>query len=285
MTRTRKTVLPYESDHGRWVLVRREPPVELLPYAVSYTGYLEQERHFARHLEPASTRIPLIISLGSPFRISSHRGHETEIGSFAAGLFDGPVLVGSDGPQYTLQVGLTPLGARRIFEAPMDQLTNRIVGLDDLLGDRIPLLAEQLAEAPTWDERFTLLDTFLIDRIDRSAEPPPAVAFAWEQIERSGGQASIGELAREIGWSHRRLIAQFREHIGLPPKKLARLLRFERAIRSLHDHDSVCLASLAQSTGYFDQAHLYRDFREFAGRTPADLLRRRLPGMEGLIGD
>lgn len=279
------TVLDHESDFGAWTIVRREPPAPLRPYVAGYSGYLERERSFARHLQPASTRIPLIINLGALYRFSNPDGSERRIGSFAAGLHDRPTLVGSDGPQHSLQADLTPLGARRILNLPMHELTNRVVELDDLFGRDAPLLIEQLSETPTWAERFSLVTSLLITRLARARDVPPGIAFAWDRLERSGGSASIGELAGELGWSHRHLIAQFREHTGVPPKKLARILRFERAIASLHGREGVCLATVAQSTGYFDQAHLYRDFREFAGRTPADLLQRRLPDLEGLIGD
>jgi methylphosphotriester-DNA--protein-cysteine methyltransferase len=159
------------------------------------------------------------------------------------------------------------------------------VELDDLLGCQAPLLIEQLHAAPGWNERFAIIDGVLSARLDRAPAIPPAVSGAWERLTRSSGRAHIGGLASELGWSHRHLIAQFREHIGLPPKKLARILRFERALGSINGGESICLASVAQTAGYFDQAHLHRDFRQFTGHTPAELLRRRLPGMEGLIGD
>ena len=285
MATKQTTVQDHESDLGAWMIVRREPPPALRPYVTGYSGYLERERSFARHLQPASTRIPLIINLGALYRFSDPDGSEHRIGSFAAGLHDRPTLVGSDGPQHCLQADLTPLGARRIFNLPMHQLTNRVVELDDLFGHEAPLLVEQLYETPTWDARFSLFSRLLATRLIQAPEVPPDIAQAWDRLEQSGGSASIGNLTRELGWSHRHLIAQFREHTGLPPKKLARILRFERAIASLHGRERVCLATVAQSTGYFDQAHLHRDFREFAGRTPADLLQRRLPDLDGLIGD
>src|SRR5262249_42838854 len=90
------------------------------------------------------------------------------------------------------------------------------------------------------------------------------------------GRAPIGELAEELGWSHRRLIARFRDHIGLTPKTLARVIRFDRAVRRLHASQPENLAELAFDCGYFDQAHLNRDFREFAGTSPTAFIAARL---------
>lgn len=285
MSAPQTKVLPHNSEFGSWTIVRREPPSVLRPYVAGYSGYLEQERRFGQHLQTPSTRIPLIINLGPSYRISNPASGDRTIDSFTAGLHDGPVLVGSDGPQHCIQVDLTPLGARRIFNSPMHEISNRIVGLDDVLGRQARLLIEQLYETANWEDRFAHLDAVLTSRLGRAVEPPPGVTAAWEQLQSSGGRARIGGVARDLDWSHRHLISQFREHIGLPPKKLARILRFERAVRSIQGSHSVCLATLAQTTGYFDQAHLNRDFREFAGRTPAEMLRRRLPGIEGLVGD
>lgn len=285
MPAMQSAITSHESELGAWTLVSREPPPALRPYVLRYTGYREEIRRFDWHLQPPFIGIPLIVNLGASYRISSPNSAEQRIDSFVGGLYDGPALVSSEGPQHSLQVDLTPLGARRIFGVPMHELGNRVVALDDLLGSRSQVLSEELHGQPGWDDRFAILDAVLLDRLSRAPEIPQSIAFAWDWLERSQGKANISGLASELGWSHRYLIAQFREHIGLPPKKLARILRFERALRAIHREETVCLASLAQAAGYFDQAHLHRDFREFTGRTPAELVNRRLPEMDGLIGD
>ena len=83
----------------------------------------------------------------------------------------------------------------------------------------------------------------------------------------------VGELARELGWSRKRLVARFREHVGLPPKAVAKLLRFERA-RELAG--TMPWAELAFECGYYDQSHLINDFRAVTGRTPETFLQDTL---------
>lgn len=100
--------------------------------------------------------------------------------------------------------------------------------------------------------------------------------WSWQRLRGTGGRASIGALAAELGWSHRRLIARFREQIGLAPKTVARVLRFDRAVAALGSTSSRGLAEIAFACGYFDQAHLNRDFRELAGTTPTAFLGSRL---------
>jgi transcriptional regulator GlxA family with amidase domain len=68
----------------------------------------------------------------------------------------------------------------------------------------------------------------------------------------------------------------------MPPKTLARVLRFERVSRLLREAPDPRLAEVAFDCGYYDQAHLNRDFREFAGTTPGEYLASRLPDGAGV---
>jgi len=70
--------------------------------------------------------------------------------------------------------------------------------------------------------------------------------------------------------------------VGLPPKTVGRILRFDRVAQQLLEVDAPRLAEVAYDCGYYDQAHLNRDFRDFAGTTPGDYLTRRLPDGGGV---
>src|SRR5207302_9762038 len=115
-----------------------------------------------------------------------------------------------------------------------------------------------------------------VRRLADSTSPLPAVEWSWEHLRRTGGRAPIGTLADELGWSHRRLIARFQEQIGLAPKTLARVIRFDRAVSLLRARGRSSLAEIAYDCGYFDQAHMNRDFRELAGMTPVTFLAAEL---------
>src|SRR5690348_17555140 len=101
----------------------------------------------------------------------------------------------------------------------------------------------------------------------------PEVSQAWRALLASGGTAAVPELAREAGWSSRRLGTRFRAEIGLAPKQAARVVRFDRARRLLQRRVAAAgqpeLAALAAACGYYDQAHLAREFRALAGCPPS----------------
>jgi AraC-like DNA-binding protein len=88
------------------------------------------------------------------------------------------------------------------------------------------------------------------------------------QIEARGGAADIGAIARELGTSHRRLIALFRDGVGMPPKLFARLVRFDRLMTKLRTGATPLWVDLAAELGYADQSHLIREVKQFTGVSP-----------------
>ena len=112
----------------------------------------------------------------------------------------------------------------------------------------------------------------------------PDVAHAWRRLVGSHGGVAIGALARELGWSRRHFGERFRDHVGLAPKPAARVLRFRRVLDLLGQGDAPRLADIALDSGYYDQAHLNRDFRAFTGGSPREYLRRLLPDGGGIAG-
>jgi AraC-like DNA-binding protein len=187
-------------------------------------------------------------------------------------MYDSFVIVESRGESCCVQVNFTPTGARLFFQLPLWELSNTALGLDELYGDRSARVVEALAEARDWDRRFELLDALIGQRI-ASARPLRAeVQRAWRLMQRTPERLEIGTLARESGWSHKHLIAQFRDQLGAPPKLLERVLRFQRAIQCIGASDLPRWAKLALDCGYFDQSHMIREFHALAGCTPEEYL-------------
>lgn len=274
------------SDTAQWEMVRRPADPRLRRYAREYIGYDERSRHMLRRLEVAKSAAILILNLGPRLRLIGvgARPVVEDHGSFLAGMYDGPVITETQGSQRGVEIKLTPIGAYLLIGRPMSELTNRTVALDDLFGVEADELVGRLQEAEGWEERFLLLDAFLGRRIEAARPVSPEVAVAWRRLEASRGGAPIGALAKEAGWSRRRLIDRFRVTTGLAPKTAARLLRFAHATDLVDGDTPLGWAELALHSGYYDQAHLIRDFRQFAGLTPGAYRRRLLPDSGGISG-
>jgi AraC-like DNA-binding protein len=267
----------HDSPLGRWEMVHAAPHPALRGAVLRYCGYGEDMRAPLRRREVATPAVTVIFSFGPSIRVRSGR-----FSSFAAGVDESYDDTEHDGHQRGLEVKLSPLAVRRLLGVPAPELAGQVVELDALLGRTAGELTERMALAPGWPERFTLLDAAFGERLARTPRTAPDVVHAWRRLVASHGGVSIAGLAGELGWSRRHFGARFREHVGLAPKPAARVLRFRRAVELLERDDGTRLAEIAQACGYYDQAHLNRDFRAFAGASPGDHLGRRLPDGGGV---
>lgn len=216
-----------------------------------------------RRLESPFVGAVLIVSLGPDMEIDGRR-----TGSFVAGVWDRPTVTGHYGEQAGYQLNLDLLGARRLLGAPMRELANRLVALEDVLGPFASELAERLAGAPDSAARHALAQRLLARRLRGDRDAAPEVAHALARLHATCGAARVEALAAEVGWSRRHLAARFREELGLPPKALARLIRVEHAAQRVRAGEP--LADVAYGSGYADQSHFNRDFRELVGCAPSE---------------
>ena len=246
-------------------LATRAPHPALAPHVRSLAGWHERADGPVRRAELPGGRIVLVVSFGPTLDVDGRRFH-----SFVAGLHDSPALTEHAGEGHGIQAYLTPLGARRLLGMPMGELTRRVVELEDLIGAGAHELADRLATAPDWSARFALLERAIATRTLEAPPVAPALEWAWRRLHETDGAVPIGAVAGELGWSRRHLTATFRRELGMAPKPLARLLRFERAVERLRA--GAGLVDAALDSGYYDQAHFNRDFKQFAGRTPTEYL-------------
>lgn len=269
---------PVRIEHtGGWGRASTPWHPALRPYLTGYVGYWEDEPAYSRVRLVANGQAVVIISLGEPFEEVRLPHSAARLGSLVAGLEDGPGGYAHPGGQLGIQIDLTPLGAYRLFGLPMHDLANSAVDLADVLGPAAGRLIERLRETPGWADRFDLLDALLLARLETGPRPAPEVTEAWRLLTAGAGRIAVADVAAAVGWSNKHLISRFKEQVGLPPKAVARILRFQRAMAMLQ-HGVPGFVDIALACGYYDQAHLNREFRALAGATPTQLLAAQRPG-------
>jgi AraC-like DNA-binding protein len=216
-----------------------------------------------RLLIPASASVTLVLKIDdSPHRPPAflHGSHDR---------FD--VMEGDCAPSY-LEIVMSPLGAYQLLGRPTSDLGTGIVDLEAAYGADGGRFLAEVRDRGTWPARFAVVDAFLLRAARRGLCPSPEVQRAWQLLRASGGRIAIRDIVADIGWSHKHLIAKFTQQVGLPPKAVARLTRFERVLARTRTGPVGSWSRVAAECGYADQSHLIREFREFAGTTPVGYL-------------
>ena len=223
--------------------------------------------------------VELIINLGDPQKLCDPEDFSrstTFRHSWISGERTAPIVIDEAGEVHLIGIRLRAGGALPFVGLPLREFTGHVIELDAVLGREIDRLREQLAETNGDEERFDLVEAWLLDRVRTQSAPNRAVIHALDLIERGEG-VRIGLIAGEIGLSHKHLLREFDRCVGLTPKAFARVCSFQRAIRWIGQKASVDWADAAVVCGYYDQAHFIHEFRAFSGLTPASYLSKRGP--------
>lgn len=243
-------------------------PTHLRPFFSSLVGYREWSKEPLVRLEYPSGRAVLILEVGAQVGVreaaSDGELHRFRSGFFA-GIDDAASLTAFSGEQAGVQLDLTPRGALAFAGRPLQEVARQVVPVADLGLDGVSsLLVEQLAEAPSWGERFELVARALERRCGEAAAPSETVSWALARVDAAGGAVRIDELADELGYSRKHLHERFLREVGLSPKRYAEVRRFDRVVKRLRAGDHGNLARLAAELGYADQSHLSREVKRFS---------------------
>lgn len=160
-----------------------------------------------------------------------------------------------------------PGGTVPFFDAPAHEFCERAVALQDLWTGGSGRLRQRMLEARGAAERLGAIEAQLECRLS-DTPMHGAVCYALEEFRREASAATVVEVARGAGLSRRRLAALFREQVGLAPKLYCRLRRFRQVVRAVASGGDIDWAQISLAGGYYDQAHMAHEFREFSGVSP-----------------
>jgi len=166
-----------------------------------------------------------------------------------------------------VRVGFHPGGLHRLLGFPLSQMIDSNFDAVDVFGKEMTFVNEQLQEAGSFDEMKMIIEKFLLEKVKglKSALP---FDTAMKELLHADGNVSIEKIAAMSCLSLRQFERTCKTRIGLPPKLFARLARFSKAYRLREKFPDLSWTHIAHESGYFDQAHFIRDFKEFAGVAP-----------------
>ncbi|GAA0235805.1 helix-turn-helix domain-containing protein [Cryptosporangium japonicum] len=252
--------------------VQARPAPALRPYVAWYSGYRQVGIAPGRHRGLPSPYLTLVVTIDEPLVVEAHPDPAQPGGEYTTllgGLHTVPALITHGGRQSGVQLALRPLGARALLGLPAGELGHLDVRGEDVLGPVATELHERLRAAPTWPARFAAVDAVFLRLCRPGNAPLPEIGAAWRLL--TGGAHTVAAAADAVGWSVRRLSDRFGTELGVSPKTAAKIARFDRARRALLTTGHG-LADVAVAHGYYDQAHLARDFRDLAGAPPSQWL-------------
>jgi AraC-like DNA-binding protein len=211
--------------------------------------------------------VELILNFGERFREHKDNGKsERQPQHLLVGQMTRPILITPTGSVQLLGIRFHPGGTFPFFRIPMQELTNRVTDLEALSSEFQNDLV-RCAEETSSLLKVAAVEKLLVERV-RSCKHDSRLVSLVTKLVQNGGQVSVDQLATDAGVSSRQLERRFLLEVGIGPKLLGRILRFQQIFRAVDRHDEGW-AAVAAGCGYYDQAHLIRDFREFTRQTPA----------------
>ncbi|BCY13268.1 helix-turn-helix domain-containing protein [Actinoplanes sp. L3-i22] len=264
------------------------PPLDRFVDDIYYLTGVPRHR---RMNVPPMPSAHLFINLGEPARMWDS-DPSVPPGVLADGVFMG-VWTRRFVFEYPARVRLVgvhfkPWGMAPFVGMPADELRDRWAPVDDVWQRSVERIRDRAGEDAPNAGTLRILEQELRSRLAAApAHGLELVRYTARRLAVAHGAVPIGALTDAAGVSVNHLATLFKSHVGVTPKRVARIYRFARLIHAVDDCRPVDWARLAHRAGYFDQAHLSREFKDFTGHTPTGYLdlRRRFPAEPGFPPD
>lgn len=252
-----------------------KPLIELAPWIKLFWVFENRSNDPVPETIVADGCPELIVHFGSPFAEEGRVGQLLkQPAAVACGQLTRPLVLHSSLDAGMIGIRFQPNGMAPFLATSMQALTDARVPAEELFAD-VDQLIDEVGEASNDGQRIQACRRFLLRSLALDRESH-YVRGALDRIRQTRGQISVESLARQMGRSRRSLEMDFQREVGTSPKMYCRIARFRHIFEALsQDGLSVPWVQIALDSGFFDQSHLIRDFRRFAGAPPNSFLADR----------
>jgi AraC-like DNA-binding protein len=224
--------------------------------------------------------VEVIVNLGSYHKVLARDDYSREQlyrESWVAGIQNRHLVIESVRETDLVGIRFRPGGAYALFGFPMSELADEVVELDLIHRQCFAELRERLWQATSTAEQFAVAESALLETLDFGRSAHPAVRHLAQRIRSWDGAVRISDLVAQVALSHKRLMELFQRDVGMTPKALAQIYRFQGVLRRIAHESAPDWSRVAADCGYYDQPHLVHEFRRLSGLTPSEYLASRLP--------
>ena len=261
------------------ILEFHAPSGELAPYVqvmVYHEGYSPSHR-IERFLPDGSVDLVIDLTDDDKYLFDNDSLAPTKAcrASWVSGMRTGFISISAGDGSSMMVVNFRAVGAGLFFHVPLHEIADQVLDAESVLGSSVVALRERLRGLPTPADRFRAVEGWLLRRLRLAENGYHLAAAAARIIETSPQMATIDSVARGAGVSCKHLVSVFREHAGVTPKQYQRIKRFQVVVARIEKSQTVDWAQVALESGFYDQAHLIREFRHYSGMTPTQYVESR----------
>lgn len=254
--------MTYEMHQPQGILAR------YIENIVFYEGHTA--RHRADKLLPDGGVYLIINMLEKPGRLYKDEqltSWKEYTGCFISGQHKGYIYLEADHSS-NVAIRFKPGGAAPFFDFPVSRFNNKVQQVEPWLGPEITQLRKEIIEEKTVPAKFKMIEDFLLSKIKSSYHFNPVFHEVLEQMAKQPEIITVKQMAEKMKVSQKHLITLFDRQVGLTPKALLRIYRFQKVIMQLEKDGKVDWMQVVTDCGYYDQAHFIRDFYTFSGIRP-----------------
>lgn len=251
-----------------------DPHPDLEPLINKYWSLKVPEHEKSRQRIVPDGCIEMAFILGDDIkRYTSEQDFILQPRAMVLGQVMDPFYIEPVGTVDTFAISFFPLGFSNLIKTSLEELVNKETPLDHLFDPvLVKDLENRIIHAKSTEERIKIVEAFLFDMLQESKVIDQIVRTTVEAIYQKGGNVKLVDVIGDDKSHRKHLERQFKKHIGISPKQLGKVIRLQAALTSLLNKDKESLTEIAYSSNYYDQSHFIKDFKEFTGITPKDLL-------------
>lgn len=214
----------------------------------------------------------LIVHFGDAFLKLEGRSYERQARVLMSGQLTKRIMLKPTAEIGVVSIRFKAAGAARFFDLAYDEIIDRVVDFAQFEPAFSAAIHDRIARAGSDDDRLAAMIAALEGRLTQESKEDVFVRQACQYIVTSEGNYSVQDIVKLIGFSERQLQRKFKRQVGIAPKKLSRIMRFQKFLAMTKEVHTLTLADAAAACGYYDQSHFIRDFTKFSGMSPMKYL-------------